>query len=331
MCISDLFKQKKSKAKKPKSSREHRFSFLLVYSHGKTRTLSVSLTTVLAMCIVTCMLITGFGFFVRSYVKTSKKNQELNYLYEVAGVQEQQIQHLQEYLEQLAERIRQTELAESETRNMLLQEGLMEQSSTGLEAAIASRESAIAVTSRSSRFRRNHISVYSIGSTLVFMDKIAVGLDNQVSSLEERVDGLHESAVEAIAYSRAQPKIWPVYGSVTSKYGWRRHPISRRHHFHQGIDIGAQYRTPIRVTADGTVNFVGYKAGYGRTIIVSHGYGFETLYSHCNSISVSVGEKVNRGDIIGYVGSSGSATGPHLHYEIHKNGETKDPLEFLSD
>jgi len=329
LCFSDLIKRRKSKARKPKSSRERRFTFLMVYSHGKTRTLSLSLTTILAMCTAVCVLLGGLGFFVSSYIETCKQNEELNYLEEVAGVQKQQIQQLQEYLEQLSERIKQTELAESETRNMLIKEGLMEQSSTGIEAVIASRQSALAMASRGGGSRRNPISVRSMGSALTFMEQVAAGLEHQVSSLEERVDGLHESAAEAVAYSRAQPNTYPVYGTVTSGYGWRRHPISRRNHFHEGIDIAAHYRTPIKVTADGTVTFVGYKVGYGRTVVVSHGYGIETLYSHCSSIAVTTWEKVSRGDTIGYVGSSGSATGPHLHYEVHKNGQAQDPLKFL--
>lgn len=78
------------------------------------------------------------------------------------------------------------------------------------------------------------------------------------------------------------------------------------------------------------MTFVGYKVGYGRTIIINHGYGFETLYAHCSSIKVKVGQSVARGDVIGYVGSSGTTTGPHLHYEVHKNGVTHNPMDYLS-
>ena len=119
-------------------------------------------------------------------------------------------------------------------------------------------------------------------------------------------------------------------GSVTSRYGWRRHPVSGRRDFHEGIDIAGRYGGQVKATADGTVVFVGYKAGYGRTIKIGHGYGLETLYSHLSSAKVRTGQKVQRGDIIGNVGTSGIATGPHLHYEIHKNGKTQDPLDFLA-
>lgn len=315
--------------KKPHSNRERRFTFLLVYSHGKTLTYSYSLKTILALLAVVCMSLTTLGFFVSSYLDTKNENRELAYLYEVADLQEQKIREMQDYLANLADRLRQTELAESQTRNMLLQEGLIDQSLDEQSAIVASRQIALGVTSRSGVNRRTSIPVRSMSSILTSLDEYATGLNVQLSDLEERVDALHKDAVEAVDYSRAQPNIFPVNGSITSKYGWRKHPITRRSDFHEGIDIAGHYGTPIKATADGTVVFAGYKVGYGRTVVISHGYGLESLYSHCSSLKVSNWQKVRRGDIIGYVGSSGASTGPHLHYEIHKNGNSQNPLDFI--
>lgn len=275
------------------------------------------------------MSLTALGFFVNSYLDTKSENRELTYLYEVADLQEEKIREMQDYLADLADRLRQTELAESQTRNMLLQEGLIDQSFDEQSAIIASRQAALAVTSRNGANRRTSIPVRSVKSILGSLDDYTRDFNVQLSDLEERVETLHQDALEAVDYSRAQPNIFPVNGSITSGYGWRKHPITGRRHFHEGIDIAGYYGTPIKAAADGTVVFAGYKVGYGRTVLISHGYGLETLYAHCSSLKVSKWQEVRRGDIIGYVGSSGSSTGPHLHYEIHKNGKPQNPLNFL--
>lgn len=331
MPILSTTNRNKHGPKKPHSNRERRFTFLLVYSHGKTHTFSDSLRTLGALLAVICLSITTLGFFVNSYIDTKKENQELTYLHEVADLQEKKIREMQNHLSSLTDRLRQTELAESQTRSMLVQEGLIEQSfDEGLDAVVASRQSIIGVTSRDGVNRRNTIPVQSVSSVLDSLGEYAIQLNAQLSALEERVDVLHEDALKVVSYARAQPNIWPATGSVTSRYGWRRHPVSGRRDFHEGIDIAGRYGGQVKATADGTVVFVGYKAGYGRTIKIGHGYGLETLYSHLSSAKVRTGQKVQRGDIIGNVGTSGIATGPHLHYEIHKNGKTQDPLDFLA-
>ncbi|MEO0071881.1 MAG: M23 family metallopeptidase [candidate division WOR-3 bacterium] len=125
------------------------------------------------------------------------------------------------------------------------------------------------------------------------------------------------------------PSIWPTSGFLSSGFGYRRSPFTGRSEFHEGIDIVAPPGQPIYATADGTVRFTGYKAGYGRYIEIDHGYGYITCYAHLQSIKAQVGQKVKRGDIIGWVGSSGAATGPHLHYAIKVNGKWVNPLNYI--
>ncbi|WP_461828634.1 M23 family metallopeptidase [Aquifex sp.] len=121
----------------------------------------------------------------------------------------------------------------------------------------------------------------------------------------------------------AKPSIWPVVGIVTSKFGWR----GRR--FHPGIDIAADYGTPIVATAPGKVIYTGYKRGYGYMVVIYHGYGYTTVYAHMSGINVEEGDLVDRGKIIGFVGATGRATGPHLHYEVLKYGVRQDPIIYL--
>lgn len=118
----------------------------------------------------------------------------------------------------------------------------------------------------------------------------------------------------------------PVTGHITSRYGARE---SVRNHTHMGLDIAATTGTPIKAAADGTITFSGYTSGYGYLIIIDHGNGITTYYGHCSKLYKSKGATVTAGDVIAAVGSTGNSTGPHLHFEIRKNGEYVDPYEYL--
>lgn len=117
----------------------------------------------------------------------------------------------------------------------------------------------------------------------------------------------------------------PVAGHITSGYGLRRHPILGYVRMHSGIDFGAAYGSPIYAVADGTVSYAGWHGGHGRYVRIEHGGGVGTGYGHMSQIAVSPGMQVHRGQVIGYVGSTGLSTGPHLHYEVYENGRTVNP------
>lgn len=125
--------------------------------------------------------------------------------------------------------------------------------------------------------------------------------------------------------------VWPVPASqrVTSKYGYRIHPVYKTKKFHAGIDIGAGYGSAIVAAESGTVITATYGSGYGKYVVVSHGSGITTLYAHCSSLLVKVGDKVSRGQTIAKVGSTGVSTGNHLHFEVRINGSTTDPLSYV--
>lgn len=124
---------------------------------------------------------------------------------------------------------------------------------------------------------------------------------------------------------------WPVPGSqrITSYYGYRIHPVYKTRKFHTGIDIGAGYGLDIIAGGDGTVTLAATNGGYGKCVIINHGSGLTTLYGHCSTLLVSVGDKVTKGQVIAKVGSTGVSTGPHLHYEVRVNGSTTDPLQYV--
>ena len=123
--------------------------------------------------------------------------------------------------------------------------------------------------------------------------------------------------------------IYPVNGPITSPFGWRIHPILGYKKFHTGVDFGVGYGTPIRAADSGTVIYATWMGGYGNVIIVDHGDGLSTLYAHQSSLAVGTGARVTRGQTVGYVGSTGFSTGPHLHFEVRVNGNPVDPMGYL--
>jgi murein DD-endopeptidase MepM/ murein hydrolase activator NlpD len=129
-----------------------------------------------------------------------------------------------------------------------------------------------------------------------------------------------------VAYA---PSLWPVQGIVTSSFGSRLDPFKGEGAFHTGIDIATDLGDAVRAPADGTVLKAGMGTGYGREVVVDHGHGVETLYAHLSGFAVITGQDVRRGDILGYVGSSGHSTGPHLHYEVRIHDTPVNPSKYL--
>lgn len=158
-------------------------------------------------------------------------------------------------------------------------------------------------------------------------------LDKKLNIINDQLKQRKNSLLELQLYAKSFiekfnhiPSIWPIYGSIMSYFGYRIFPWRG---FHSGIDISANYGAPIKCAADGIVEYTGWKTGYGKTVIIDHGFGYKTLYGHTSAYSVSVGEKVKKGQVIAYVGVTGYATGPHLHYEVIKDGRQINPVPYL--
>ncbi len=116
-----------------------------------------------------------------------------------------------------------------------------------------------------------------------------------------------------------------VEGQVSSKYGMRKHPILKEERFHSGVDVALELGAPVKAASKGNVIFAGEQGGYGNTVVLDHGLGVSSVYAHLSEIHVKEGEKVNKNDLVGKVGSTGVSTGPHLHFEVRKDGKTIDP------
>jgi murein DD-endopeptidase MepM/ murein hydrolase activator NlpD len=169
-----------------------------------------------------------------------------------------------------------------------------------------------------------------INSLYNSLDNLTSRIAAQKTSYNE-LTGLLNNKEKLLA---ATPAIQPVSNKdlnrIASGFGYRIDPIYKTVKLHAGLDFSAPQGTPIYATADGVVITAGNTSnGYGNHVVINHGYGYETLYGHMFRVKASPGQHVKRGDLIGYVGSTGKSTGPHCHYEVHKNGRKIDPVYFF--
>jgi murein DD-endopeptidase MepM/ murein hydrolase activator NlpD len=169
-------------------------------------------------------------------------------------------------------------------------------------------------------------------------DGLQAMLDEEMEALRARSHSLDASfdQLDEVLHARERvlastPTGFPVSGFCSEGYGWRNDPITGEREFHQGMDIVAPGGTMILAPADGVVTSAGRMSGYGKMVQLSHGYGYQTRYGHLSEILVRPGQRVQRGDRLGRVGSTGHSTGPHLHYEVFKAGRAVNPARYLAE
>lgn len=162
----------------------------------------------------------------------------------------------------------------------------------------------------------------------------AESLDQVAAMVESQVDVIEEYYNATLKYedkANSTPSIQPVNGHISSPFGYRRNPFGGwSREFHNGVDIACSYGTAVKATAQGTVTYAGWDGYWGRRVEINHGYGTVTFYAHNSRLTVSVGQAVNKGDIIAYSGNTGRSTGSHLHYGAFIDGKPVDPLIFTT-
>src|SRR6185369_8127454 len=165
------------------------------------------------------------------------------------------------------------------------------------------------------------LSTYELENSII---KTLHNLDNRMDHQEKSYNDITGFIKDKEQLLACTPAIQPVSNSdlkrIASGFGYRIDPVYKTVKFHAGLDFTAPQGTPIYATANGTVRVAGNLGnGYGNHVVINHGYGYETLYGHMFRIKVQAGQKIKRGEILGWVGSTGKSTGPHCHYEVHKN------------
>lgn len=204
------------------------------------------------------------------------------------------------------------------------------------EQFVELRSTMLSLKKTENEFRK----LFSLGSkeevleNMEFSDSGSIDMDN----LKQQIKKTIETVGEIRDYLHIQrdvyvstPKGLPVDGYISSPYGSRVHPKSGTKDFHSGVDISTNPGDPVKATADGIVSFSGWSGGSGNLIVIEHGHGFSTVYAHNKNNIVKVGQKVKRGETIAHVGSTGNSTGPHVHYEIWKDGRHVNPSKYMKE
>jgi len=161
-------------------------------------------------------------------------------------------------------------------------------------------------------------------------DTVLGVLSDLLGVIGTRLDSVRDTVERRQALAAATPSIWPVAGWLSSSYGNRTDPFTNDKDFHPGLDISADYGVPVLATGDATVSGAGPNGAYGNMVMLDHGFGIVTKYGHLSRIAVINEQRVKRGDVIGYVGSTGRSTGSHLHYEVWMNGRLTNPMTLLA-
>lgn len=154
-------------------------------------------------------------------------------------------------------------------------------------------------------------------------------IEQKSDLIEQRLDTLDEAFKTQKELLDTTPSLLPAKGWITSSFAYRIDPFTRKRTFHPGIDISAPRGTPVYAPANGVIVYAGSKGGLGNLLEINHGNGIKTRYGHLNKFNVAKGERVKRGDLIGYIGSSGRSTGPHLHFEIRRESNAVDPMRYI--
>jgi murein DD-endopeptidase MepM/ murein hydrolase activator NlpD len=165
----------------------------------------------------------------------------------------------------------------------------------------------------------------------VLAPRALAALDESLTSLTRRSAQLEEFYRDQTLVLASTPSIWPVRGYLSAGFGNRKDPFTGQRDFHAGIDISTPIGTRIFAPADGVILSASVQGAYGNSIVVDHGYGVVTRYGHLDAYAVRPGQRVRRGDLVGFVGSTGRSTGPHLHYEVWVRDQAQNPIHFILD
>lgn len=304
------------------------FTFVVI-PHNNKNTKQIKFNTAFILFIFVLFTSSSL-FFVTATFYLHDKNTTLN---DIIQIKEDEIKNLNIIVNQqkveledlrntskiVAEKLSQLYVLEDKVRNMV-----------GLKNADKNKSAQPA--SRS--FDRTNLSTdYNQYIELEYLtdDESIDTITSLIELQKDNYDKLIKDVEKQLKFLESKPDMWPVSGKITSTFGYRIHPISKRRHFHKGLDIANKEGTDIVAAGSGIVTYSGWNGGYGKVIIISHGYGYKSVYAHNKTNLVKVGDKVKKGQVIAKLGNTGRSTGPHIHFEIHFNGNQIDPLKVLKN
>ncbi len=275
------------------------------------------LAKLVCIAIPTCFIF--LGYFSYDYVVTTREVLELNRLREETQLQRSQIRFFSDKIGDLERKI--AGMREFDRRLRIL---------ANLEDSEGRTEKFFGVGGPSPEdiretllLQRNEEAlVKQMRQDLELLDEKAAAEGDSLRELENLLQNKRAQLIHT-------PSIWPARGWLTSGFGYRISPFTGLRQMHEGIDISNRTGTPIIAPADGLVTNIGREWGFGKILVISHGFGFTTRYGHLHKINVKIGQKVKRGQEIAEIGNTGRSTGPHLHYEVRMNGFPVNPMKYI--
>ncbi|WZL71599.1 M23 family metallopeptidase [Clostridiaceae bacterium 35-E11] len=311
--------------KKFKRFTDEYLSIMIVPHSGKSiRQLKLRKSFVYSFLAITATMVVGvftaLFFFMTTHIdlkhEIQMRSNDLSKLEEINMEQEREIYDLKNRTSAISQKLSALNALELQVRSLV---GLKKD--TNLSTSKPSSRSAIR-SKLSLESNSINESSQTIDQTL---EVLSSAMDQEVNNLNNLINDV----TVQLKFLNAKPDRKPASGKIASKFGYRVSPINGKSQFHKGIDIANAHGTNIFAAGTGIVTFSGWNSGYGKTIIISHGYGYRSVYAHNSKNLVEVGDKVNKGDVIAKMGSTGKSTGPHVHFEIHYKGEQINPQNLL--
>jgi murein DD-endopeptidase MepM/ murein hydrolase activator NlpD len=264
------------------------------------------------------ILVIIFGFIIFDYLTTSFNKEKLRRLEQKVEKKDNEITQYKVNIESLKKDL--SQMAEFEKRIKV---------ATGLTSPYALQE-----VGKGGPGQIQNIDNYEIPNLSQNLTNKSSSLENLTQASKTIVNSLKfvNSVIDRQKVRLAStPMVWPTRGYLTDLYGWRTHPMTGKRDFHHGVDIATQLGNKVMATANGTVLVAEYRDYYGNLVVIDHGYEYATWYGHLASIAVKEGHRVKRGQVIGYVGSTGRSNAPHLHYEVRFMRKPVNPMKFMID
>ena len=319
---------------------------IVPHSEEATYSLRIPLYLVQAAVVLLVLGVTGFCVLGYAYLRASAEAKDAETLRQLSRAQQEEIDSLAIETQRMMEQVKAIDdLVELVTERLELDRDTLEDSvqnqSASSNSAPASaynnhKYNAMPPSTNHAVIKTDSLRAYDSrqsgsNETGGVLGRAAGNLAVLQSVVPDQVEIL-DVVGDYMDRAEAKPSIWAARGRIMSGFGVRRIPYSSSgYQFHTGVDIIGSHGSTIWATASGKVVFASYRGSFGNLVIIEHGYGYETHYAHLSDFAVRVGEEVEKGQTIGYMGATGRTTGTHLHYEVHRNGSPVNPANYLKE
>jgi len=307
-----------------------KYTFMII-PNSTRKSFQFSISKVLLVALV----VTNFYYISNVTLKNYQLNKNIAQITNTYNHTTTELAHYKEYSSSLDTTLKNQSTSINKLRNQLEEEKATY--STRLQELDELEESFVAVINKFNYENNFDVEIASSRSLSLGRESLSnedLVIDEDFTELVNLDISEYNHVIEDIEnklnFLESKPDLLPVSGRISSSYGWRRHPVTGRSDFHDAVDIVGNVGDDIKAAGAGIVTFSGYSGSYGKVIIISHGYGYKSVYAHNNKNLVPVGTEVKKGQVIAELGRTGRVTGPHVHFEIHKDGAVINPSNLIN-